>query len=117
MGATVQMNTRISADLKARGDAVLAHAGVSASQAVRQLWEFMATYGELPALELRGAAALNAEDPAAGIAEEVAQSAGMVARFLQERGVSAYPPADAAPGALQDELYAAKLADYEALYE
>lgn len=117
MGATVQMNMRISADLKARGDAVLAHAGVSASQVVRQLWEFMATYGELPALELSGAAACSGEHSAVGIAEEVAQGAGVVARFLQERGVSAYPSAGAASGVLQDELYAAKLADYEALYE
>ncbi|MGN0038142.1 MAG: type II toxin-antitoxin system RelB/DinJ family antitoxin [Coriobacteriales bacterium] len=117
MGATVQMNTRISADLKARGDAVLAHAGVSASQAVRQLWEFMATYGELPALELRGAAARSGERPAPGISEEVAQGAGMAARFLRERGVSAPLPTGTAADALQDELYAAKLAEYEALYE
>lgn len=117
MGATVQMNTRISADLKARGDAVLAHAGVSASQVVRQLWEFMATYGELPALELRRPVACSAQDPATGISKEVVQGAGVVARFLREQGVAAYPPAGAAPGALQDELYVAKLADYEALYE
>lgn len=117
MGATVQMNTRISAELKERGDAVLAHAGVSASQAVRQLWEFMATYGELPALELGGTAARSAEDPATGFSEQVAQGAGMAARFLHERGVNAPLPADTAAGTLQDELYVAKLAEYEALYE
>ena len=114
MGAMVQMNTRISAELKAQGDAVLAHAGVSASQAVRQLWEFMAAYGELPALELREPAAQGVAAQCGGFSEQVTQGAGMAARFLRERGVSAVPPAD---GSLKDELYAAKLAEYEALYE
>lgn len=114
MGAMVQMNTRISAELKAQGDAVLAHAGVSASQAVRQLWEFMAAYGELPALELRKPAAQSATAQCGGFSEQVTQGAGMATRFLRERGVSAMPPAG---GSLNDELYAAKLAEYEALYE
>ena len=114
MGAMVQMNTRISAELKAQGDAVLAHAGVSASQAVRQLWEFMAAYGELPALELREPAAQSAADQCGGLSGQVTQGAGMATHFLRERGVSVVPPA---AGSLNDELYAAKLAEYEALYE
>lgn len=114
MSAMVQMNTRISAELKAQGDAVLAHAGVSASQAVRQLWEFMAAYGELPAFELREPVAQGATAQSGGFSEQVTQGAGMAARFLRERGVSAMPPAS---GSLNDELYAAKLAEYEALYE
>ena len=114
MGAMVQMNTRISAELKARGDAVLAHAGVSASQAVRQLWEFMAAYDELPALELRKPAAQSATAQCGGFSEQVTQGSGMATRFLRERDVSAVPPAAGSPN---DELYAAKLAEYEALYE
>ena len=114
MGAMVQMNTRISAELKAQGDAVLAHAGVSASQAVRQLWEFMAAYGELPALELRKPAAQSATEQGGDFSEQVTQGAGMAARFLCERGVSAVPHT---AGSLNDELYAAKLAEYEALHE
>lgn len=37
---TTQMNTRIDAGLKQRGDRALAQAGYSPSQAVRKLWEF-----------------------------------------------------------------------------
>ena len=33
-----QMNTRIDAEVKERGDAVLAQAGYSSSQAVRAIW-------------------------------------------------------------------------------
>lgn len=36
-----QMNTRIDAELKAAGDAVLAHLGYTPSAAVRGLWRFV----------------------------------------------------------------------------
>lgn len=37
----VQMNTRIDAELKAAGDAALAHLGYTPSAAVRGLWRFV----------------------------------------------------------------------------
>lgn len=40
---TMQMNTRISRALKESGDAALARAGYSPSQAVRKLWSFAAS--------------------------------------------------------------------------
>ena len=39
---TVQMNTRLDSELKARGDAALANCGYSPSEAVRLLWGFAA---------------------------------------------------------------------------
>lgn len=44
----VQMNTRIDRDLKQRGDAALAQAGFSPSEAVRALWEFAAAHRHEP---------------------------------------------------------------------
>lgn len=44
----VQMNTRIDQDLKRRGDAALAQAGFSPSEAVRALWEFAAAHEHEP---------------------------------------------------------------------
>lgn len=41
-GRSTQMNTRIGAELKARGDAVFATLGLSASEAVRRFYEFAA---------------------------------------------------------------------------
>ena len=38
----VQMNTRIDADLKRRGDEALKRAGFTPSQAIRALWEYAA---------------------------------------------------------------------------
>ena len=46
--AMAQMNTRIDADLKQRGDAALKRAGYTPSQAVRALWEFAAAHVHEP---------------------------------------------------------------------
>ncbi len=40
----VQMNTRIDADLKRRGDEALERAGFTPSQAIRALWEYAANH-------------------------------------------------------------------------
>lgn len=48
MSGAVQMNTRIEPGLKARGDAALAQAGFSPSQAVRALWTLAANHIDEP---------------------------------------------------------------------
>lgn len=60
MDATVQMNLRIDADLKRRGDEALAKAGYTPSRAVRALWRLAVDADDRPAaiaaaLEPRGA--------------------------------------------------------------
>lgn len=50
----VQMNTRIPADLKEKGDRALERAGYMPSQAVRALWEFAAQHAYEPSA-VRGA--------------------------------------------------------------
>ena len=49
-GNTVQMNTRIDADLKRRYERVLAQHGLTHSQVVRELCEYVADEGKLPDL-------------------------------------------------------------------
>ena len=44
----VQMNTRIDADLKQRGDEALKRAGFTPSQAIRALWEYAADHALEP---------------------------------------------------------------------
>ena len=46
--ATIQMNTRIDARLKSAGDAALAKAGFSPSQAVRHVWEWAVSHSHEP---------------------------------------------------------------------
>lgn len=42
------MNVRIGSELKQAGDVVLARQGVSPSQAVRSLWEYLVMHGGIP---------------------------------------------------------------------
>ena len=46
--ATAQINARISPELKSQGDAALAAAGITPTQAVRALWELAAQHAEEP---------------------------------------------------------------------
>lgn len=46
--AMSQVNARLSTSLKRRGDAALANAGITPSQAVRAVWEFAAVHANEP---------------------------------------------------------------------
>lgn len=47
----VQMNVRIDRQLKEAGDTVLAHIGMTPSQAVRALWEYLVINERMPSKE------------------------------------------------------------------
>ncbi len=47
----VQMNVRIDRQLKEAGDTVLAHVGMTPSQAVRALWEYLVINERMPSKE------------------------------------------------------------------
>lgn len=44
----VQMNVRMNRQLKEAGDAVLSRMGMTPSQAVRSLWEYLVVQGKVP---------------------------------------------------------------------
>lgn len=44
----VQMNVRMDRQLKDAGDAVLAQIGMTPSQAVRELWQYLTENGHMP---------------------------------------------------------------------
>ena len=97
----VQMNTRIDASLKSRGDATLARHGKSASDAVRGLWRYLAEEGTLPEF-------LKEEGPgtsAPSVALE--EGAGLVVRMAKQRGIAA-PPADMPLDELRDLAFSQK---------
>lgn len=48
MGAQAMLNVRMDKGLKAEGDSVLAHAGISATEAIRSLYRFMELHQEVP---------------------------------------------------------------------
>jgi addiction module RelB/DinJ family antitoxin len=48
MAIATQMNVRLDAGLKAQGDDVFQRNGITPSQAVRGMWEYVAQTGKLP---------------------------------------------------------------------
>ena len=48
MGTQAMLNVRMDKGLKAEGDSVLAHAGTSATEAIRSLYRFMESHQEVP---------------------------------------------------------------------
>ena len=63
----VQMNVRMDRQLKEAGDAVLAHLGMTPSQAVRALWEYLVVNGCMPS---RSVAAASSSDMAVAASME-----------------------------------------------
>ena len=57
----VQMNIRIDGDLKQRGDEAIARKGLTPSQVVRAVWEYVDETGDLPG-PLRKRSATDAEE-------------------------------------------------------
>lgn len=48
MGAQSMLNVRLNKSLKAEGDSVLAHAGTSATEAIRSLYRYLGDHQEVP---------------------------------------------------------------------
>ena len=91
--AQAQINARIDADLKAAGDAGLAVAGYTPSQAVRILWALAAKYRDSPG-QLRRALEPDAAKPAEDERAErkrrlaaVRRATTLVEEFFREQGL------------------------------
>lgn len=81
---SVQMNVRLSSDLKARGDAVFEMLGMSATQAVRMFYEFAASCKGNPDRLIE---AVKVEDP---VVEAERQERIRQRREIVERGANLY---------------------------
>ena len=78
-----QMNTRIDAELKAAGDAALAHLGYTPSAAVRGLWRFVVDHQDDAAVVRE----VIEPDAASAFSDEAARKAAAISglRSLYER--------------------------------
>ena len=107
MGA-VQMNTRIDASLKRRGDATLERCGKSASDAVPGLWRYLAEEGSLPDFLSDGTDKVSGTDATEAALDE---GAGLVVRMARQHGIAA-PPPDMTLEQLRDLAFSDKYAGY-----
>lgn len=82
MGAAVQLNIRIDPELKRRGDAVFARAGLTPSQAVRALWQAAADTQQVPAC-----VAPIVDSGVQQRLDAVHRGAGLLASMMEELGL------------------------------
>lgn len=72
--ATVQLNTRIPAELKRGGDAVFARFGLNPSEVVRCVWQYATRHQDIPAFMKEKETAESAEiDLSPGLAVRLAE--------------------------------------------
>lgn len=83
MPATVQLNTRIDPEIKRRGDAAFARAGLSSSEVVRAVWSYVAREQRVPQF-LTQQASCATED----LVQKICSGAGMVQREATAMGLS-----------------------------
>lgn len=74
----VQMNVRIDRQLKEAGDTVLAHIGMTPSQAVRALWEYLVINERMPSKE--GSAEILSDEANQRFVESRAAQGGHIIR-------------------------------------
>lgn len=81
-----QLNARIDLQVKREGDAALARAGVSATEAIRALWNYLAETGRLPNFMRE-----QTEEPAAAVEASKAtadEGAGMALAMARAGGLA-----------------------------
>jgi RHH-type rel operon transcriptional repressor/antitoxin RelB len=110
MPATVQLNTRIDPELKRRGDAVFARAGLTPSEVVRAVWQEAADTQRVPECVMR----TREEDPErARRRQAIQEGAECVRAHMKSLGIRpSYTPLDYEQ--LRDEMYDAMIERMEA---
>lgn len=106
--ALAQMNTRLDAKLKERGDRVFARRGYTPSQVVRAVWEYADVYGDVPPF-MREKASGDQDNERTRRLRRVQEGFGLATRAAQELAV--YPASLENPlggktwSELRDEFY------------
>ncbi len=81
MADMTQLNTRIDAEVKRRGDAVFARAGLTSSQVIRGVWQSAADTQQVPACILPHEDAARQQK-----LEAIAGGAGIATKMMVEMG-------------------------------
>lgn len=101
MPATVQLNTRIDPELKRRGDAVFARAGLTASEVVRAVWQNAADTQRVPECVMPHT---DEADERTRRYQLIEEGADIVRTFAVEMGIElSFDPVDYKK--LRDEMY------------
>ena len=98
----IQMNVRIDRQLKEAGDAVLAHIGMTPSQAVRELWQYLTENGHMPVAKMNNDEVLSDDIRSKASPSHVSEGAALISNFYERFSIQR-PSFDEALD--YDELY------------
>ena len=99
---SAQMNVRLDSQLKEAGDAVLARIGMTPSQAVRELWQYLTENGHMPVAKRNNDEALSDDIRSKARLPHVSEGAALVSNYYERFSIQR-PSADEAFD--YDELY------------
>ena len=98
----IQMNVRIDRQLKVAGDAVLAQIGMTPSQAVRELWQYLTENGRMPVAK-RNNDEVPSDDMRSKVSSSrVSEGAALISNFYERFSIQKPSPDEAFD---YDELY------------
>ncbi len=98
----IQMNVRIDRQLKEAGDAVLAQIGMTPSQAVRELWQYLTENGRMPVAK-RNNDEVPFDDMRSKVSSSrVSEGAALISNFYERFSIQKPSPDEAFD---YDELY------------
>lgn len=98
----VQMNVRMDRQLKEAGDAVLAHIGMTPSQAVRELWQYLTENGHMPVEKKNDDEVLPDDIRSKASSSRVSEGAALISNFYERFSIQRPSPDEAFD---YDELY------------
>lgn len=100
---SVQMNVRLDSQLKEAGDAVLASLGMTPSQAVRELWQYLTENGHMPVAQRNNDEVLPGNIRSKASSSHVSEGAALISNYYERFSIPRLSP---------DEVF-----DYDGLYD
>lgn len=100
---SAQMNVRLDSQLKEAGDAVLASLGMTPSQAVRELWQYLTENGHMPIAKRNNDEVLPDDIRSKVSSSRVSEGAELISNYYERFSIPRLSP---------DEVF-----DYDELYD
>lgn len=100
---SAQMNVRLDSQLKEAGDAVLASLGMTPSQAVRELWQYLTENGHMPIAKRNNDEVLPDDIRSKASSSYVSEGAALISNYYERFSIPRLSP---------DEVF-----DYDELYD
>lgn len=100
---STQMNVRLDSQLKEAGDAVLASLGMTPSQAVRELWQYLTENGHMPIAKRNNDEVLPDDMRSKASSPHASEGAALISNYYERFSIPRPSP---------DEVF-----DYDELYD